>query len=65
MMQAMSTLNSLGLSFPHLHQPALDRSELIVLHRPLRRVLAFLNFSIDDLCNNPLVKNQVFGYFKL
>ena len=32
---------------------------------PLRRVLAFLGFSIDDLCNNPIVKNQVFGYFKL
>ena len=61
----MSTLNSLGLSIPRLQQPALDRSELIVVHRPLRRVMAFLGCSIDDLCNDQIVKNQVFGYFKL
>ncbi len=61
----MSSLHSLGLGVPHLSQPALSRSELIVTHRPLRRVMAFLGCSIDELCNNQVVKNQVFGYFKL
>ena len=61
----MSLLNSLGISSPRLSQPALDRSELVTLHRPLRRVMAFVGCSIDQLCNDPIVKNQVFGYFKL
>jgi hypothetical protein len=61
----MNSFNTLGFGIPRLEQPALGRSELIVTHRPLRRVMAFLGCSIDDLCNNQVVKNQVFGYFKL
>ena len=61
----MSLFNSLGIGTPRLSQPAPDRYELTTVHRPLRRVMAFLGCSIDQLCNDPIVKNQVFGYFKL
>jgi len=33
--------------------------------RPLRRVLAFTGRSIDDVVNDPIAKNQVFGYYKV
>jgi hypothetical protein len=36
-----------------------------VVRRPLNRVLAFTGRSIDDVVNNPMVKNQVYGYYKL
>ena len=64
-MGVMSLFNSLGIGIPRLQQPAVNRSELTMVHRPLRRVMAFLGCSIDQLCNDPIVKNQVFGYFKL
>jgi hypothetical protein len=36
-----------------------------VVQRPLNRVLAFIGRSIDDVVNDPIVKNQVYGYYKL
>ena len=36
-----------------------------VIRRPLNRVLAFIGRSIDDVVNDPIVKNQVYGYYKL
>ena len=36
-----------------------------VVQRPLNRVLAFIGRTIDDVVNDPIVKNQVYGYFKL
>jgi hypothetical protein len=35
------------------------------VQRPLNRVLAFIGRSIDDVVNDPIVKNQVYGYYKL
>jgi hypothetical protein len=61
----MSMFNSLGIGIPKLEREALSRTEVATLHRPLRRVMAFLGCSIDQVCNDPVVKNQVFGYFKL
>jgi hypothetical protein len=42
-------------------EPLVER----VVQRPLNRVLAFLGRSIDDVVNDPIVKNQVYGYYKL
>jgi len=42
-------------------EPLVER----VVRRPLNRVLAFLGRSIDDVVNDPIVKNQVYGYYKL
>ena len=36
-----------------------------VVQRPLNRVLAFTGRTIDDVVNDPIVKNQVYGYYKL
>ena len=36
-----------------------------VVQRPLNRVLAFIGRTIDDVVNDPVVKNQVYGYYKL
>ena len=33
--------------------------------RALRRVLNFTGRTIDDVVNNPIVKNEVLGYYKL
>jgi len=61
----MSVFHSLGLGIPRLTPPATERQELVQVQRPLRRVMAFLGCSIDQVCTDPIVKNQVFGYFKL
>jgi hypothetical protein len=42
-----------------------DPTEYIVVQRPLRRVLAFTGRSIDDVVNDPIVKRQILGYYKL
>ena len=47
---------------------ALPPSEPLVEYatqRPLRRVLAFTGRSIDDVVNDPIAKNQVYGYYKV
>jgi len=36
-----------------------------LVQRPLNSVLAFIGRTIDDVVNDPLVKNQVYGYYKL
>jgi hypothetical protein len=42
-----------------------DRTEYVLLQRPLRRILAFTRRSIDDVVNNPIAKNEVLGFYKL
>jgi hypothetical protein len=39
--------------------------EHVLIRRPLQRVLAFRGRSIDDVVNNPMVKNEIYGYWKL
>jgi hypothetical protein len=61
----MSSLHSLGISSPRFPRPDNDRVEHIVRLRALHRVLAFTGRSIDDVVNNPIVKNEVLGWYKL
>lgn len=61
----MSALNPLGFSTPRLSLRGGPNVERIVQQRPLRRVLAFLGYSIDDVINDPIVRNKVFGFYKL
>jgi hypothetical protein len=53
--------------FPKRSQPIdhADPTKYIVVQRPLRRILAFTGRSIDDVVNNPIVKREVLGYYKL
>lgn len=60
----MSFLDSLGLRSLRL-APRHTGVEHVVVQRPLQRVLAFRNRSIDDVVNDPMVKNEIFGYWKL
>ena len=41
------------------------RVEHVLTRRPLNRILSFLNCSIDDVCNDAIVKGKVRGFFKL
>jgi hypothetical protein len=40
-------------------------TEHVVVQRPLQRVLAFRGRSIDDVVNCPIVKSEIYGYWKL
>jgi hypothetical protein len=62
----MSEFRSLGLSRIHLHNDGnTSPIELVLIHRPLDRILAYVGFTIDDVVNNPIAKNAVLGYYKL
>ncbi|MDB5172729.1 MAG: hypothetical protein JWM97_411 [Phycisphaerales bacterium] len=39
--------------------------EHVLTRRPLQRVLAFRGRSIDDVVNDPIIKNEIYGYWKL
>jgi hypothetical protein len=54
----------LGLHLPRAEHAA-DRTEFILLQRPLQRILAFTRRSIDDVVNDPIAKREVLGYYKL
>jgi len=40
------------------------RTEHLLFQRPLQRVLEFRGRSIDDVVNNPMVKNEIRLYWK-
>jgi hypothetical protein len=62
----MDRLAGLGLGLRRLSPAdAGDRTEILLVQRPLRRVLAFTRRSIDDVVNDPIVKREVLGYYKL
>ena len=61
----MSDLSSLGMSSGYGACPSGAKVEHVVTQHPLRRVLRFRNRSIDDVVNDPIVKREVAGYFKL
>ncbi len=61
----MARLNSLGLGSPRHLLRRDTHTEHVMLRRPLQRLLAFRGRSIDDVVNNPIVKNEVLGYWKV
>lgn len=61
----MSDLNSLGLGGRRTAVDHKPNVEHVIVQQPLQRVLAFVGHSIDDVVNNPIVKNKVIGYYKL
>jgi hypothetical protein len=56
-------LFGLGTNLPA--RTGMDAHQLVVVQRPLRRVLAFTGRTIDDVINDPVARNQVRGYYKL
>jgi hypothetical protein len=62
----MHRLAGLGLGVRRLAPAdAAARTEFLLIQRPLRRILAFTRRSIDDVVNDPIVKREVLGYYKL
>ena len=61
----MSQFRSLGLSRINLQKDADTGIELVLVHRPLDRILAYVGYTIDDVVDNPIAKNAVLGYYKL
>jgi hypothetical protein len=61
----MGEFSSLGLNRVTLDGDALPAQRLVVEQRPLQYVMTFLGCDIHDVVNDPIVKNQVYGYFKL
>jgi hypothetical protein len=61
----MSNLSAIGLTSTRGLRREAEGSEHVLLQQPLRRVLAFRRRSIDDVVNDPIVKSEIFGYFKL
>lgn len=61
----MSLQSTLGFGIPRLVIRDGSDTQLVMIHRPLRRVLDFLGYDIDDVCNDWLAKNKVAGFYKL
>jgi len=61
----MSDLAGLGLSRYRPTRREMGATELVVIHRPLDRILNHLQYSIDDVVNDRIAKHAVLGYFKL
>ena len=62
----MGRLSGLGLGSINRAKPAGGTgTEFIQVQRPLRRILAFTRRGIDDVVNDPIVKREVLGYYKL
>jgi hypothetical protein len=61
----MSEVKGLGIGRPAPLARGLENAEQIVPQHALRRILAFRLRSIDDVVNDPIVKREIFGYFKL
>ena len=56
-----------ALGFGRSHLPELDRpkAQYVIRQQMLQRVLAFRRRSIDDVVNDPIVKNDILGYWKV
>ena len=61
----MSRVTGLGLGFRGRPDEPADRTEFLLVQRPLQRILAFTRRSIDDVVNDPIAKREVLGYYKL
>lgn len=61
----MNSFDPLGFRAPRLDPKAVGGTEHLHRQRALQRVLAFLGHSIDEVCNDAIVKNKVYGFYKL
>jgi len=61
----MSSIWGIGLGGIRLRQNDEPATEHVIVQRPLQQVLAFRGRSIDDVVNCPIVKNEIYGYWKL
>jgi hypothetical protein len=61
----MGQIKALGLGGHYSPDQSRQKTEYIVMERALQRVLAFRGRTIDDVVNDPIVKNDILGYWKV
>ena len=61
----MSDAGLPGLGSPLPFKPNGNQIEHVLTQRPLHRILAFTRRTIDDVINDPIARNQVYGFYKL
>lgn len=61
----MSGLSGFGIPFARVLKGHEAKVSHVLKERALHRVLRFTGHTIDDVVNNPIVKNKVLGYYKL
>ena len=61
----MGDINALGLGGHCSPSESRQGTEYVTMERTLQRVLAFRGRTIDDVVNDPLVKNDILGYWKV
>ncbi|MGD0137725.1 MAG: hypothetical protein ABSD28_02525 [Tepidisphaeraceae bacterium] len=61
----MSNLSALGVPRVQLRDRLGNGIELVLVQRPLDRILAHTGYSIDDVVDNPIAKHAMIGYYKL
>lgn len=61
----MSQFDALGFTSRRHELPGRPSTEYVQPQRLLRRVMAFRRRSIDDIVNDPIVKNDILGYWKV
>ena len=50
---------------PTIQSPSGTNTEYVLIQKTLHRILAFCGHTIDDLVNDPIVKNKVKGWYKV
>ena len=61
----MSQLRGFGIPFAKVFHGNDPEVSHVLNERALHRVLRFTGHSIDEVVNNPVVKNKVLGFYKL
>ncbi|HEY1923184.1 MAG TPA: hypothetical protein VGG44_10585 [Tepidisphaeraceae bacterium] len=61
----MSQIDGLGFSGVRLQLPEGPQVQVVIVQRPLDRILSFTGYSIHDVVNNPIAKHAMIGYYKL
>jgi len=61
----MSDFSAFGFRPRRLVRPEEGGTEHVLIQRPLQRIMAFRGRTIDDIVNDRIVKNEIYGYWKL
>jgi hypothetical protein len=61
----MAQIRGFGIPFAGRLVDGEPKITYVLQQRALHRVLNFTGHTIDDVVNNPIVKNEILGYYKL
>jgi hypothetical protein len=61
----MSSLRGFGLTLATPFVSPEPKVSYVLRHHALNRILSFTGRTIDDVVNDPIIKNEILGYYKL